>query len=55
MLDLSIFSWADFCGGQDFNSVCIFKILLVFNIQSDIPQNVYKYEWMIAGYYRSRI
>src|SRR6218665_3815152 len=26
-----------------------------FNIQSDIPQNVYKYERMIASYYSSRI
>jgi len=30
-------------------------IIFSFNIQSDIPQYVYKYERMIAGYYRSRI
>ena len=30
-------------------------IFVSFNIQSDTPQNVVKYERMIAGYYRSRI
>src|SRR6218665_422053 len=35
--------------------IYIYMKYFCFNIQSDTPQNVYKYERMIAGYYRSRI
>jgi len=33
--------------------IIIIIIIFSFKIQFDIPQNVYKYERMIASYYRS--